>query len=65
MRRLEPEIEQQRSAREGLADALNGLKHDVPRVIEMGKAARRTVDDGWTWAQQARAYGQMWRECLR
>ena len=49
----------------GLAAALIGLKNrPIEEVEAMGRAARATVIDGWTWAKQAANYAAMWDECL-
>lgn len=47
-----------------IAGALRELAADVPRAIEMGRAARATVDRDWTWAKMAQNYARMWRETV-
>lgn len=48
-----------------LAEALWSLKQrPIEEVEEMGRCARGTVEKGWTWAQQAENYADMWCGCL-
>jgi glycosyltransferase involved in cell wall biosynthesis len=49
---------------DGLAAALAELAGNVPRAIEMGREARATILDEWTWATRAHAYAAMWEACL-
>lgn len=39
-------------------------KLDVRRAIEMGHAARATVERGWTWKIQSQNYAELWRAAL-
>ena len=46
------------------ADALVWAAEHRGIVHAMGRAARRTVLDAWTWEMQARHYATMWNEVL-
>lgn len=43
---------------------LKKLKNNRDQVIEMGKEARKTVEEGWTWEIQSENYRQMFWSCL-
>lgn len=48
-----------------LAEALWNLKQrPIEEVEEMGRAARRTVEEAWTWQRQAENYAALWNTCL-
>lgn len=47
---------------DSMASALRHLS--VTHAVRMGEAARATVETGWTWRDQAPAYGQMWLAAL-
>ena len=51
----------ERSA-EDLAAALRSLS--PARAVEMGAAARRTIEAAWTWRDLSQNYACMWREAL-
>jgi glycosyltransferase involved in cell wall biosynthesis len=41
------------------------LKNNRDKLIEMGKAARKTIEEGWTWKIQAENYRKMFQDILR
>jgi glycosyltransferase involved in cell wall biosynthesis len=50
---------------DGLAAALSSLAaRPIEEVEAMGKAARATIIDDWTWKKRAVAYAEMWEKCL-
>ncbi len=49
---------------ESLAAALRELAADLPRAIEMGRAARATIERAWTWRDLSVNYARMWRDAL-
>jgi len=46
-------------------EKLNWLKGHRAECKEMGLAARKTVEEGWTWKIQAENYRMMFREALK
>lgn len=47
---------------DSMAAALQDLtRRPLEEVLEMGRAARRTVEAAWTWRQQAENYAEMWK----
>lgn len=50
---------------DGLAAALSDLAaRPISEVEAMGRAARATVLQDWTWQKRAIAYAEMWESCL-
>lgn len=50
---------------DGLAAALAELaRKPLEEVEQLGRAARATILDDWTWAKRAPAYAEMWERCL-
>ena len=50
---------------ESLAGALRDLAaRPLTEVEEMGRAARRTIEQAWTWRQMAENYAAMWTACI-
>jgi glycosyltransferase involved in cell wall biosynthesis len=50
---------------DGLTDALVTLaRRPIDEVEAMGRAARATVLEDWTWKKRAGAYAEMWERCL-
>jgi len=49
---------------ENLIEALLVFDKNVGLAIEMGRAARGTVHNAWTWKQNAHNYAKMWRGAL-
>jgi len=49
---------------ESMVEALVALAGDVPRAIEMGRAARQTIERAWAWKQQSQNYMKMWSYVL-
>jgi glycosyltransferase involved in cell wall biosynthesis len=45
-------------------DKLNYLNNNRDHLIEMGKNARKTIEEGWTWKIQAENYRKMFKEIL-
>ena len=46
-------------------EKLNWLKTHRKECEEMGLAARKTVEEGWTWKTQVENYGKMFEEALK
>ena len=42
-------------------DKLNYFKNNRDKMIEMGKNARKTVEENWTWKKQAENYRTMFK----
>jgi glycosyltransferase involved in cell wall biosynthesis len=50
---------------ESLTDALSQLAaRPIEEVEAMGRAARATILDDWTWQKRAVNYAEMWERCL-
>lgn len=45
-------------------EKLKYLKKNRDHLIEMGKNARKTVEEGWTWKHQAENYRKMFKKCI-
>ena len=46
-------------------DKLEYLDKNRDHLVEMGKNARKTIEEGWTWKIQAENYRKMFKEILR
>lgn len=46
-------------------EKLEYLRNNRDHLIEMGKNARKTVEENWTWKIQAENYREMFKKCLR
>jgi glycosyltransferase involved in cell wall biosynthesis len=49
---------------ESLSAAFADLKRSVEGVVQMGRAARDTIERDWTWKKLSCNYADMWREVL-
>lgn len=47
-----------------ISNKLKWLKKNRERCKAMGEAARKTIEDRWTWRMQAQNYAEMFREIL-
>jgi glycosyltransferase involved in cell wall biosynthesis len=45
-------------------DRLKYLQNNRDKLIEMGKNARKTVEEGWTWKIQAENWRYMFKDIL-
>jgi glycosyltransferase involved in cell wall biosynthesis len=60
----EPAQQRIEALTEEIAHWMRTLSEDAARTAAMGRNARDTVLDGWTWAQQTAAVARMWFEVL-
>jgi ParB-like chromosome segregation protein Spo0J len=50
--------------RDELVGRMHWMQHHPDETLAMGRAARQTILNGWTWKQQTEHVARMWREML-